>query len=98
MAEFEHSGLTGPLNYYRTVDLNWEALGEYADLPVRVPALFIGGDRDVATIWSQEAIARMGEKVHDLRGSVILTDCGHWIQQERPEAVNKELLGFLNSL
>ncbi|MGW3885009.1 alpha/beta fold hydrolase [Streptomyces sp. NPDC005055] len=98
VAELEYSGLTGPLNYYRNHDLNWEVLGEYEDRPVTVPALFIGGDRDVATIWSQEAIARIGEKVHDLRGSVILADCGHWIQQEQPEAVNRELLGFLDSL
>ncbi|MFD5595605.1 alpha/beta fold hydrolase [Streptomyces griseorubiginosus] len=98
VAELEHSGLTGPLNYYRNHDLNWEVLGEYDDRPVTVPALFIGGDRDVATIWSQEAIARIGEKVQDLRGSVILPDCGHWIQQEQPEAVNRELLGFLGGL
>ncbi|MET7655035.1 MULTISPECIES: alpha/beta hydrolase [unclassified Streptomyces] len=98
VAELEHSGLTGPLNYYRNHDLNWEVLGEYDDRPVTVPALFIGGDRDVTTIWSQEAIARIGEKVQDLRGTVILPDCGHWIQQEQPEAVNRELLGFLSGL
>ncbi|NEB04160.1 alpha/beta hydrolase [Streptomyces sp. SID13726] len=98
VAEMEHSGLTGPLSYYRTMDLNWEVLGEHQGKPVTVPALFIGGDRDVATIWSQEAIARIGEKVQDLRGSVILANCGHWIQQEQPEAVNRELLGFLSGL
>lgn len=98
VAELEHTGLTGPLNHYRTTDLNWEALGEYKDRPVTVPALFIGGDRDVTTIWSQEAIARIGEKVKDLRGAVILADCGHWIQQEQPEAVNRELLAFLAGL
>jgi Predicted hydrolases or acyltransferases (alpha/beta hydrolase superfamily) len=98
VAELEHTGLTGPLNYYRTLDLNWEVLEEYESRPLTVPALFIGGDRDVTTIWGQEAIARIGEKVPDLRGSVILADCGHWIQQERPEAVNRELLDFLNGL
>ncbi|MFJ9712874.1 alpha/beta fold hydrolase [Streptomyces sp. NPDC101234] len=98
VAELEYSGLAGPLSYYRTIDLNWELLGEYQGRPVTVPALFIGGDRDVATIWSQEAVARIGEHVHDLRGSVILDNCGHWIQQEQPEAVNRELLTFLDSL
>ncbi|MEU1577604.1 hypothetical protein ABZ519_42000 [Streptomyces collinus] len=47
---------------------------------------------------SREAIARIEEHVHDLRGSVILDHCGHWIQQERLEAVCRELLGFLGSL
>jgi pimeloyl-ACP methyl ester carboxylesterase len=77
VAELERSGLSGPLNYYRNHDPNWEVLGEYDNRPVTAPALFIGGDRDVTTIWSQEAIARIGEKVQDLRGSVILPDCGH---------------------
>ena len=98
VAELEYTGLTGPLNYYWNADLSWEALGEYDGKPVTVPALFIGGDRDVATIWSQEAIARAEEHVKDLRGSVILRSCGHWIQQERPDEVNKELLTFLQSL
>jgi pimeloyl-ACP methyl ester carboxylesterase len=65
---------------------------------VTVPALFIGGDRDIVTIWSQQAIARAKERVPDLRGSVIVPDCGHWIQQEQPHAVNKELLAFLQGL
>ncbi|WP_411088704.1 hypothetical protein [Streptomyces sp. 061-3] len=42
VAELEHTGLTGPLNYCRTLDLNWEVLGEYEGRPVTVPALFIG--------------------------------------------------------
>ncbi|WP_371583267.1 alpha/beta fold hydrolase [Streptomyces sp. NBC_01314] len=84
VAELEHTGLAGPLNYYRTLDLNREVLGEYESRPVTVPALFIGGDRDVTTIWSREAIARIAENVHDLRGSVILADCGHWIGRSGP--------------
>ena len=98
VAELEHTGLTGPLSWYANADLSWEALGEHEGKPVTVPALFIGGDRDVATIWSQEAIVRAEEHVKDLRGSVILRSCGHWIQQEHPEEVNKELLTFLEGL
>ena len=98
VAELEYSGLTAALNFYRNAELDWEILGEHQGKPVTVPALFIGGDRDVATIWSQEAIARARERVSDLRGSVILRDCGHWIMQEQPGAVNKELLAFLQGL
>lgn len=86
VAEVEHTGLRGPLNYYVNADANWEALVKYDGKPLTVPALFIGGDRDVATIWSQEAIARAEEHVMDLRGTVVLRDCGHWIQQEHPDA------------
>jgi len=98
VSEFEHGGLTGPLHYYRNGELNWETLGQYQGKAITVPALFIGGDRDVATIWSQEARERAEEALTDLRGSIILRNCGHWIMQEQPEAVNKELLVFLQGL
>jgi pimeloyl-ACP methyl ester carboxylesterase len=52
----------------------------------------------VATIWSQQAIARAEEWLTDLRGSIIVANCGHWIMQEQPEAVNKELMAFLQGL
>jgi pimeloyl-ACP methyl ester carboxylesterase len=98
VAELEHGGLRAPLAYYNNIDLGWEQLAELDGQPLTVPAMFIGGDRDVATIWSQEAAARASEVVNDLRGSVIIPNCGHWIQQEHPEIVNRELLGFLGSL
>lgn len=54
IAELECSGLRAPLAWYTNADLNWEVLGQYQGTPVTVPAMFIGGDRDVGTIWSQE--------------------------------------------
>lgn len=36
--------------------------------------------------------------VTDLRGSVTLDGAGHWIQQERADAVNELILTFANSL
>lgn len=98
VAELEYSGLRGPLNFYRNGELDWEGLSQFQGTPVTVPALFIGGDRDIVTIWSQEAIARAHEHVHDLRGKVIIPNCGHWIMQEQPRAVNDALLSFLQSL
>jgi pimeloyl-ACP methyl ester carboxylesterase len=98
VAEFEHTGLVAPMNYYRSVELGWELLAEFQGAPVTVPALFIGGDRDLATIWGRQAIERAGEYVKDLRRSVVLMDCGHWIQQERPTETNRELLEFLDRL
>ncbi|WP_433189299.1 alpha/beta fold hydrolase [Actinoallomurus sp. CA-150999] len=98
VAELEHSGMRAPLAYYNNIDLAWEELERFDGRPLTVPALFIGGDRDVGTIWSQEAAARSHELVEDLRGSVIVPNCGHWIQQEHPEAVNREILAFLEGL
>jgi pimeloyl-ACP methyl ester carboxylesterase len=98
VAELEHTGLRAALNYYANGDSAWQWLQEFEGVPLTVPALFIGGDRDVATIWSQEARIRAAEHVKDLRGSVIVPDCGHWIPQEHPDVVNRELLAFLDSL
>ncbi|MBI3635554.1 MAG: alpha/beta hydrolase, partial [Candidatus Rokubacteria bacterium] len=38
------------------------------------------------------------KNVPDLRGKLILPNCGHWTQQERPAEVNERLLAFLRSL
>ncbi len=54
----------------------------------RVPALFIGGEKDGPTRWGDRAIARFPETLPDLRGSHILPGCGHWVQQERADEVN----------
>ncbi|RNL62730.1 alpha/beta hydrolase [Nocardioides marmoriginsengisoli] len=96
--ELETGGMRAPLAWYTNADLNWEVLGPYQGTPVTVPAMFIGGDRDVGTIWSQEARFRQDEYVKDLRRSVIIPNCGHWIPQEHPEVVNTELLTFLKGL
>ncbi len=32
---------------------------------------------------------------YDARGLVELDGAGHWVQQERPDDVNRALLGFL---
>lgn len=98
VTELEYGGLTGPLNYYRNFDLDWELLAAYQGTPITVPSLFIGGDRDIVTIWAQEAIARADEVLADLRGSIVLPHCGHWVQQEQPDAVNRELINFLSDL
>jgi len=97
-AEFERGGFTGPLNRYRNVDRDWEDLAVWADRPITVPSLFIGGERDGATQLGARTIARFGETLPGLRGSHVLAGCGHWTQQERVTEVNQLLIGFLDSL
>lgn len=96
--EFERAGFYGPLAYYHNLTNSWTDLAAQADLPLTVPAMFIGGEFDVATGWGQEAIARIGERASDWRGTVIFEGCGHWIQQELPGETNAEILGFLAGL
>jgi pimeloyl-ACP methyl ester carboxylesterase len=99
-AEYETTGFTGPLNWYRNIDRNWELTAAWHRAPVRPPALYIAGDRDpvVAGPGARQVIASMADFVPDLRGTLWLPGCGHWTQQERPREVNDALLGFLSSL
>lgn len=97
-SEFERSGFSGPLSYYHNIDASWHDLAEQADKPLTPPAVFIGGEYDVGTIWGLEALAGVNDRATDYRGTHILPGAGHWIQQERPQETNQLLLEFLNSL
>jgi pimeloyl-ACP methyl ester carboxylesterase len=95
-SEFERTGFTGGLNWYRNFDRNWELTEHLADAKVTAPALFIGGDRDPVVAMTGTAIDP--EFVTDLRGTVVLPGIGHWTQQEAPDEVNRALLEFLSQL
>ncbi len=99
-AEFGPAGFTGPVNWYRNLDRNWELTAAWHRAPVTPPALFIAGDRDfvAARPQTKELIAGMRSFVPNLRDAVWLSGCGHWTQQERPAETTAALLGFLDSL
>lgn len=97
-AEFERTGLAGPLCYYHNLDANWHDLAPQADRPLEVPAFFLGSQYDVATWWGAEAIARAPERIPNYLGSRLFEGCGHWIQQERAEDTNQVLLEFLRAI
>jgi len=96
--EFERTGFRGALNRYRNVDRDWQDLQPWRGAPIRVPSLFIGGEKDGPTMWGAGAIARFPDTLPDLRGSHILPGCGHWVQQERADEVNRLLVDWLKSL
>lgn len=98
VAEFERTGFRGPLNRYRNVDRDWDDMAPWRGAPVDVPALFVGGDRDGPTIMGADRIAAFPQTLPQLHASVVLEGCGHWTQQERPDAVNDALVDFLDSV
>ena len=65
-----------------------------------MPALYIGGDRDVIVtlVGIDEINAHLAMLVPQLRETVILPGCGHWMQQERPQEVNSAKIRFLDDL
>jgi pimeloyl-ACP methyl ester carboxylesterase len=94
--QYAEAGFTGPLNWYRNLDRNWELTSAWLHAPVLVPALFMAGERDpVISFIRPDGLA---DVVPDLADSIILPGCGHWIQQERPEEVSAAMITFLNDL
>ncbi len=98
LGEFERTGLTGGLHRYRNIERDWTELAAWRHAPIRVPSLFIGGDRDGPTRLGRRAIERFDQTLPGLTRSEILAGCGHWTQQERPDEVNQLLLEFVAGL
>lgn len=101
--EFERTGFRGGLNWYRNFDRNWELLAPFADLKIRVPALFVGGLRDLVVTGPEgkgesPTLAVLPMFCEDLRGKVLIEGAGHWNQQEEPDETNAALLTFLAGL
>jgi pimeloyl-ACP methyl ester carboxylesterase len=90
VSAFEHSGFTGPINWYRNWSRNWESM-EGVRQVVNVPTLFIGAENDV--LISPEHVEGMKPFVPDLE--IQMLNCGHWTQQERPAEVNQILVDWL---
>jgi pimeloyl-ACP methyl ester carboxylesterase len=96
VTEFERTGFTGPISWYRNLDRNWELTPQLAGSRVTVPSLFIGGTLDPVLMMTPPAAAE--QWLDDHRGTVLVDGAGHWVQQERPAEVNTALLTFLDTI
>lgn len=94
-ADLAH-GVHGALGRYRNVDRDWEDLAAFDGVPIAQPALFVAGAQDASTAWMADAIAAHPQTLPGLRGNHLLDGCGHWVQQERPDEVNRLLVTFLD--
>ncbi|WP_431987386.1 alpha/beta fold hydrolase [Streptomyces griseoflavus] len=96
--EFERTGITGALNRYRNMDRDWEDLAPHRGAPIEQPSLFIGGALDASTTWMSDAIDAYPVTLPGLSASHLLEGCGHWVQQEHPDKVNRLLTEWLTTL
>ena len=87
VSAFEKAGFTGGINWYRNLDRNWHLLAD-VDPIIHQPTLMIYGDRDV--IPKSATLADFVPNV-----DVVGLDCGHWIQEEKPEETNRAILNWL---
>jgi len=85
---FRHSGFTGPINWYRNFSRNW-ALLEDVRQHVDQPVLMIHGQYDMVQANPNLLNFAPNAEVHTLA-------CGHWIQQEQPEATTRLMLEWLS--
>lgn len=100
VAAFEASGFYGPLNRYRNHALDFAWQQGFKDRRIEQPALFIGGDRDLALrmLPGVNPVDLMAPHLPGLRGAHVLPGIGHWTQQEAPAQVTALLLDWLKGL
>ena len=87
--------LTPPIEYYRNMDRNWELTTAIAARTIDVPCLMISAADD--PVLTPAMTTGMEERVPDLE-RVVIDNCGHWTQQERPAETTAAMLGYLQRL
>jgi pimeloyl-ACP methyl ester carboxylesterase len=99
-AEYQRTGFQGGLNWYR-VRTSGRANGElevFSGRTIDVPATFISGRSDWGIYQSPGAIERMQQSAcTNMRQIHLIEGAGHWVQQEKPDEVNRLLLDFLKA-
>ncbi len=98
-SQFASAGFRGPLNRYRNWHRDHAFLKAAGDPAIHQPSLYIGGTEDlVLKMTPGDPLAYMRRFLPDLRGEPLLEGCGHWTQQERPDAVNRLLLEWMQQI
>ncbi|XP_076907110.1 epoxide hydrolase 1-like isoform X2 [Bidens hawaiensis] len=98
-SKLEKAGISGGLNHYRVIGLNWELTASWRGAKVTVPVKFIIGDEDL--VYHMPGIKdyiHNGEFQKDvplLEEIVVMEGAAHFINQEKPDEINKHLIEFL---
>jgi pimeloyl-ACP methyl ester carboxylesterase len=87
---------TGPLNWYRNFDRNWELLAAHDGHTIDCPAMFVARQDDPVLRFMPPAV--MEGHVTDLRVNELLPGVNHWVQEEAPDQVNTLLIDFLRGI
>ena len=98
VAAFAARGFKQPMDWYRCLDRNWALTGFVQGQKITVPALFMVGENDPVRHYAGRHETTLGDWATGLRGSHVIPGAGHWLQQERPDQVNRLLLDFLAAL
>ncbi|CAA0395411.1 unnamed protein product [Arabidopsis thaliana] len=100
VTKYENKGFTGPINYYRNIDRNWELTAPWTGAKIRVPVKFIIGDQDLTYNFpgAKEYINGGGFKkdVPLLDETVVLKGLGHFLHEENPDVINQHIHNFFH--
>lgn len=97
--QFTRSGFRGPLNRYRNFETDNQFLLKTGKRSITQPSLFIHGDKDMVNrMYPAGPVKAMQPFVSAQHQSKTLQDCGHWTQQEQPEAVSQLILDWLETV
>ncbi|KAI9824499.1 MAG: hypothetical protein M1819_000854 [Sarea resinae] len=89
--EYDHNGLHGPLNWYRTREVNYKDELQLTKRSIDIPVLFIVATKDAALPPSMSE--GMEKYLPQLTRQSV--DAGHWALWQAPEQVNRYIGGFL---
>ncbi|OMO62061.1 Alpha/beta hydrolase-1 [Corchorus olitorius] len=98
--QFEKTGLTGALNYYRNFDRNWELTAGWSGSQIKVPVKFVMGDHDL--VYSMPGVKEyiyLGGFKRDvplLEEAVVMKGVTHWINEEIPDEINQQMFDFFS--
>lgn len=85
------------MHYYRTMFLpqvSWRPWGR-SPMPIQSPTLVLWGEEDhLLNPQLMQGIRTQVDGPCEIR---MIPECGHWVQQETPQTVNRALLDFLRS-
>ncbi|KAF2867346.1 Alpha/Beta hydrolase protein [Massariosphaeria phaeospora] len=98
--EWTRTGFQGGLNWYRgTTDPSTaHDLDLFAGKKIDCPATFISGAQDWGNYQDPGVIENYPNACTKFKGVKLIDGAGHWPQQEQPDKVVQEILGFLSGL
>jgi pimeloyl-ACP methyl ester carboxylesterase len=89
---FERSGFFGPVSWYRNIDRNITLVPGIGTQVLHLPTLMVTAEWDAALppalADGMPALCRDHERVD-------IPECGHWTQQDKPEALNRAMIDWL---
>ena len=99
--EYARTGFQGGLQWYRcgTSGVNNPDLEIFSGRSIDVPSFFISGKQDWGIYQRAGALEAMQSTAcSNMLGCHLIDGAGHWVQQERPDEVNRLLLQFLHGV